>query len=189
MESKRRVVVSIDKGAFVYLQIPVVNKECTVEVKVSDFVDGAVRTDKGGCDTMLYASENSLPTYFTYGFKDDRIPRRLTFFPNDRKVLNLGENGGTGSLFIGCYSEEGGKAMVEVEVKSEDDSPSSAMLNIEEKVEYLRTLSDHSVGELVSKFEDISSIAESSVKRKVSERREYKKTGSLKTHEATRGLL
>ena len=48
MGEKRRVVISIDKGTFVYLQVPVVDKECTVEIKVSDFVDGAVRTDQGG---------------------------------------------------------------------------------------------------------------------------------------------
>lgn len=107
---------------------------------------------------MLYVSENSLPTYFTYGFKDDRIPRHLTLFPNDRKVLNEeeGKAQGTGSLFIGCYNEEGGKAMVEVEVKSEADEPSAAMLNIEERVEYLHALSNHGSGELVSKVSGAS---------------------------------
>ncbi|GMH79316.1 hypothetical protein TrLO_g8392 [Triparma laevis f. longispina] len=192
MNPHRRLVVSIEKNAFVYLQVPIVNKECMVDIKINDYVEGGKRVDLGGCDTELYVSENSLPTYFTYDFKDERIPRRMTIYPHDRVKINTEQEEraaeGTGSLFVGLYSETGGKTMIEIRVTTEVEEPSKAMDGVEEKVEYLNKLSNHSAGELVSKFSDITLIASSETKRIIADRKEFNRTGKLKAVEDAKAM-
>ena len=187
MGESNRVVVGVAKGEFAYLQVPVIEKNCTVTVKVADWREDGTE-QRNSCNFDLYLSENRLPTYFTYGWKVTKLPRRVVLFPHDRPVMSKSDDG-LGNLFIGVFSESGGKCLVDVKVVEDKIVDSDAMKVVGEKVEFLRMLSEKNVGQLVAKFSEISSLTEKTVKRNIADREEMRTTGSIKTHESLLTLL
>ena len=115
------------------------------------------------CDVDLFVSQNSLPSYFKYDWKSiGENKHRLVLFGKDREKMTSK----SGSIFVGVYTTSITSSFeIGVQVKSERDVVSSSFKTVQEKTaRFEKLLTEYSTGELLTRFNEISSYVDRAMK-------------------------